>query len=88
MGKAWLGSSNSGGRDDCETEAISLDSCASVLEPSHREGKLDHMELVFIFTIFPVYCTVDGYIHSLCNPPLRVVSVYHNFFDCNPLFPL
>ncbi|OZC08398.1 hypothetical protein X798_04598 [Onchocerca flexuosa] len=34
----WLGSSNSGGRDDCETEAISLDSCASVLEPSHREG--------------------------------------------------
>uniref|UniRef100_A0A0R3RJW5 Stress-activated protein kinase JNK n=1 Tax=Elaeophora elaphi TaxID=1147741 RepID=A0A0R3RJW5_9BILA len=34
----WLGSSNSGGRDDCETEAISLDSCASVLEPSHLEG--------------------------------------------------
>ncbi|EJD75199.1 CMGC/MAPK/JNK protein kinase [Loa loa] len=34
----WLGSSNSGGRDDCETEAISLDSCASVLEPSYLEG--------------------------------------------------
>ncbi|CAG9539070.1 unnamed protein product [Cercopithifilaria johnstoni] len=34
----WLGSSNSGGRDDCETEAISLDSCASVLEPSHLES--------------------------------------------------
>lgn len=34
----WLGSSNSGGRDDCETEAISLDSCASVLEPFHLEG--------------------------------------------------
>ncbi|VDK76208.1 unnamed protein product [Onchocerca ochengi] len=34
----WLGSSNSGSRDDCETEAISLDSCASVLEPSHLEG--------------------------------------------------
>ncbi|MCP9266393.1 Mitogen-activated protein kinase [Dirofilaria immitis] len=34
----WLGSSNSGARDDCETEAISLDSCASVLEPSQLEG--------------------------------------------------
>nr|CDQ00540.1 BMA-JNK-1, isoform e [Brugia malayi] len=34
----WLGSSNSGGRDDYETEAILLDSCASVLQPSYLEG--------------------------------------------------
>uniref|UniRef100_A0A915PSB4 Stress-activated protein kinase JNK n=1 Tax=Setaria digitata TaxID=48799 RepID=A0A915PSB4_9BILA len=34
----WLGSSNSGGRDDFDTEAVSLDSCSSVLEPSHFEG--------------------------------------------------
>ncbi|VDN90098.1 unnamed protein product [Brugia pahangi] len=34
----WLGSSNSGGRDDYETEAILLDSCASVLQPSYLES--------------------------------------------------
>ncbi|VDM97507.1 unnamed protein product [Thelazia callipaeda] len=36
--EVWLGSSNSGSRGDCGAEAVSLESCASVLEASRFES--------------------------------------------------
>lgn len=44
----WLGSSGTGGQDDCDAEAVSLDSCTSALELSNTR------KLVLLISI-PLY---------------------------------